>query len=464
MKAVVMAAGEGSRMRSALGASSASKLLYPLLGLPIIERVILAAKRAGIKEFIVVTGYRGEEIERQLGEGRKLGVKIQYAFNQHWPQGNAYSLLSARPFINPGERFFLLMGDHIFEPSLLSSFAEHVAARTAEPSIRHNNKCLHFLAVDSAFCQGLDLDEATKVFFVGKRITSLGKGLQQFNGVDAGVFNFDYSIFFSLEKMIQKSDGSLSSALQIVIEKGKFEAFFFKGYFWQDIDNHSDLQQARHKLLTNLVSEKDGVVSRYLNRRLSLAITSRLSHFGVTPNTISLASFSFCLLSAFLFVRGQNLAAALLAQLASVIDGVDGEIARLKFQESAFGSFFDSILDRYADAILIGGISAALLIKGAASPSAVLLAGFLALTASPFSMLVKEKFVNLTGREYNSFELEGYLSYFPVNRDGRLAIIMLGGLFNQLLGTLILLAILSNLQVVYRFVILRKYFLDVDHY
>lgn len=457
MKAAIMAAGEGSRMRSALGASVFSKLLFPLLGVPIIERVILAAKRAGIKEFVVVTGYRGEEIKRYLGEGTKLGVKIQHAFNQQWLKGNAYSLLAARPFLNPGERFFLFMGDHIFEPALLNAFSEHVIDRVAKCSISDERKDLHFLAVEAYPPKELDLEEATKVLSAGEKITALGKGLKNLNGIDAGMFNFDYSIFDVLEKELEDSDGSLSSALQPIIKNENLEAFSFRDYFWQDIDNYRDLQQARRRLLKNLVSEKDGVVSRYFNRRLSLAISSRLSRFSVTPNMISLVSFFSCLLSAFLFILGHSLAGGLIAQLASVIDGVDGEIARLKFLESPFGAYLDSILDRYADAVLIGGIVAGSLLAGVASPLFVLLAGFLALTASPFSMLAKEKYTNLTGREYNPLELEGSLSYLPINRDGRLAVIMVGGVLNQLLLTLILLAFLSNLQVIIRLIVVRKH-------
>ena len=141
-----------------------------------------------------------------------------------------------------------------------------------------------------------------------------------------------------------------------------------------------------------------------------------------------------------------------------MIDGVDGEIARLKFQESSFGAYFDSILDRYADAALIGGMTAGCLLSETAPPTAALIAGFFALTASPFSMLAKEKFANLAGKDYIPSEQEGVLSYLPVNRDGRLAIIMIGGILNQLFAVLIILAVLSNLQVLIRLLAVRKYF------
>ena len=47
----------------------------------------------------------------------------------------------------------------------------------------------------------------------------------------------------------------------------------------------------------------------------------------------------------------------MLAQVASVVDGVDGDLARLKRATSAFGAFFDAVLDRYADAGIIAGMA-----------------------------------------------------------------------------------------------------------
>ena len=65
------------------------------------------------------------------------------------------------------------------------------------------------------------------------------------------------------------------------------------------------------------------------------------------------------MLGAFLFFLGGYITlviGAILAQVASVIDGCDGEIARLKFQVTEFGGWFDAVLDRYADAFLLFGL------------------------------------------------------------------------------------------------------------
>ena len=66
MKALIIAAGLGSRMY----AVGDTKPLVSLLGLNLIERVILTAKKSGIKEFCIVTGYNGEKIREQLSDGK----------------------------------------------------------------------------------------------------------------------------------------------------------------------------------------------------------------------------------------------------------------------------------------------------------------------------------------------------------------------------------------------------------
>ena len=70
MKALILAAGQGSRQKE----NGDSKPLSPLLGLSFIERVILTAKKSGIKEFQIVIGHNGERIKKYFGNGDYLGL------------------------------------------------------------------------------------------------------------------------------------------------------------------------------------------------------------------------------------------------------------------------------------------------------------------------------------------------------------------------------------------------------
>ncbi|KKM27582.1 hypothetical protein LCGC14_1573260, partial [marine sediment metagenome] len=85
MKALIIAAGEGSRLRNLT--KDKPKPLVRLLGLSLVERVILTAKEVGIDEFIIVIGYLGERIKEKLGDGNRYGVKITYIENREWERG-----------------------------------------------------------------------------------------------------------------------------------------------------------------------------------------------------------------------------------------------------------------------------------------------------------------------------------------------------------------------------------------
>ena len=96
MKCLIIAAGKGSRLRQ-LGDS---KPLIPILGLPLIERVIRIAMEAGADDFYVVTGYR-EKIVRIFLAGltRRLGCRITPVFNRDWEKENGLSVLWARAYL-----------------------------------------------------------------------------------------------------------------------------------------------------------------------------------------------------------------------------------------------------------------------------------------------------------------------------------------------------------------------------
>lgn len=102
--------------------------------------------------------------------------------------------------------------------------------------------------------------------------------------------------------------------------------------------------RAERWLLDGLVKSNESFMSRHFERRLSLALTRRLVRTGVTPNTMTLGSVAVGLAGAAFFVSAEaplQLAGALLVLAHSILDGCDGEIARLKFLESRTGAVLD---------------------------------------------------------------------------------------------------------------------------
>ncbi len=118
-----------------------------------------------------------------------------------------------------------------------------------------------------------------------------------------------------------------------------------------------DLERAETWLLRSLIKDSEGFMSRHFERRLSLALTRRLVRTGMTPNAMTLVSLAVGLGSAGFFLSarpGWQVAGALLFLAHSILDGCDGELARLKFLESRSGAMLDFWGDNAVHAAVFG--------------------------------------------------------------------------------------------------------------
>ncbi|MDO4438870.1 MAG: HAD-IIIA family hydrolase [Eubacteriales bacterium] len=106
MKAVIMAGGQGTRLRSL--AADIPKPMIPILGKPILEYQIENLKENGIEDIILVIGYLGDAIKNYFGDGSKLGVNISYFYEDH-PMGTAGALYYLKEELK--DDFLLIMGD-----------------------------------------------------------------------------------------------------------------------------------------------------------------------------------------------------------------------------------------------------------------------------------------------------------------------------------------------------------------
>ena len=106
----------------------------------------------------------------------------------------------------------------------------------------------------------------------------------------------------------------------------------------------ADVDDAEWRLLRGLVKDTDGFMARNIERPISLRIARRLASTGITPNQITLLSVGIGLCGAPFFLSAHWLwqtIGALLFLAHSILDGCDGELARLRFQESRFGGIID---------------------------------------------------------------------------------------------------------------------------
>jgi phosphatidylglycerophosphate synthase len=114
----------------------------------------------------------------------------------------------------------------------------------------------------------------------------------------------------------------------------------------EPLDN--SVPHAETQLLRSLGREGDSVLVRTVDRRLSQAITRRLMHTPVTPNQMTILSATVGLLGAVCLAQPTQVwqvLGSLLFLLSTIMDGCDGELARLTFRESAFGAKLDLVMD-----------------------------------------------------------------------------------------------------------------------
>lgn len=120
---------------------------------------------------------------------------------------------------------------------------------------------------------------------------------------------------------------------------------------------------AEEKLVNSLFAQTaadDGFIARHFDRHISRAMSKRLAHKNVTPNQITLTGMSIGLLGAYLLsLPGywSKLVGSFLFVFCVIVDGVDGEVARLKAKESNFGHYLDITTDNIVHAAIFAGIA-----------------------------------------------------------------------------------------------------------
>jgi glucose-1-phosphate thymidylyltransferase len=119
MKAVILAAGEGTRLEPLTNLRP--KPMLPVANRPLLEYVVEAVAEAGITEIVLVVGYHRERIQSHFGNGDDWGVDIEYV-GQDKQLGTGDAVLQAAPYVT--DDFVVLNGDRVIEPGLIEAVVE----------------------------------------------------------------------------------------------------------------------------------------------------------------------------------------------------------------------------------------------------------------------------------------------------------------------------------------------------
>ena len=230
--AVILAAGNGDRFKD----PRHSKLLHPVLGKSLILRTLESAAAAGIVTAHVVLGFDAERVKRVVELSRPTGLTVDFAYNPDWQLENGVSALKAEPLC--GERHFaLLMGDHLFEPTVLRRLMRYPIS--GDESI---------LAIDRRLTDPAVAVEATRVRLDGDHIVAIGKGISPWDALDTGVFVFSPALFGALREAQADGQTTLSAGVQRLAERRLMRGAAVVDSAWCDIDTKDDLDIAESLL------------------------------------------------------------------------------------------------------------------------------------------------------------------------------------------------------------------------
>ena len=418
MKAVVLCAGFGNRMGGRI------KPLLKVGGREILFRTLTYLTQNGVNEFVIVVNPNNRREIEEFLRANRFDFKI--VENRHPEKGNGYTFYLAKDYVD--ERFVLVMGDHVYEESF-------VKKAVSGDGLICDEKPLY-----------IDIDEATKVLTKNGRIERIGKDLREWCCIDTGFFVLTKDVFKHAEKLVKEKD---VVSLSEIMEKARIPVTKISNHFWMDIDTEEELRLANKLIVRrSFKGHGDGFISRHLNRKISLRISEILVN-RITPNQATLMSFFIGILASLIALISVPLG-GLFYQISSILDGVDGEIARASLRTTKFGGWLDSILDRYVDFLFL--LTLAFL-------SDLNSFGWVVVSFALFGTIM----VSYTTERYKGAFFRDFYRDFklpiPGKRDERIFIIMVFTLLWNFVNPIylfVLIAILTNLRVLVTIYIVAK--------
>jgi UDP-N-acetylglucosamine diphosphorylase/glucosamine-1-phosphate N-acetyltransferase len=223
MKAVILAAGEGSRMRPLT--YTRPKVMLPIANKPLIEHLLIAGSLAGITDFVFVVGYRNDQVRDYFLDGGKWGVRIEYSL-QRQQRGTADALGEVRNLV--GDCFIVMNGDVLTSREDLAKLASGTGLALAGKEV-DNLEGLGAVEV----CEG-------KVIRIFEKTASPPSKL-----ANAGFYRLTPAIFdaIALTPLSSRGEYELTDALQLLINQGE-AIHFHRLESWLNVTYPWDLIEA----------------------------------------------------------------------------------------------------------------------------------------------------------------------------------------------------------------------------
>lgn len=258
MKAIVLCAGEGTRLRPLTWATA--KHLLPIANRPVIELLLKDIREAGIKEVgIVVSPNVEEQFKQYLEDGSSRGMRISYIL-QREPKGLAHAVQCAEEFVGEGP-FLVYLGDNLLEQGV-KELVERFDHDTS-------NAMISLAEVEDPRRFGVAIVEDGEI-----------KGLVEkpqeppSNLAIGGAYIFDYHIFEAIKKVKPSFRGELeiTDAIQRLIDDGYRVLPYMVEGWWRDVGRPEEMLEANRLLLERLEPKIEGGIDEGSEVRGAVAV------------------------------------------------------------------------------------------------------------------------------------------------------------------------------------------------
>ncbi len=239
MKAVILAAGEGSRMRPLT--YTRPKVMLTIANKPILEHLLAEVKTAGIKDFIFIVGYHDEQIRQHFGTGSKWGVNIEYN-TQRKQMGTADAIRTVENMVNGN--FLMMNGDIIVNHQDVKNLID-----------KKDNTMSLFEVQDTQDLGTVEISKG-KVVRIHEKVAKSPSNL-----ANTGLYLFTPEIFSAISQTPTSPRGEyeITDSLQLLVDQGRGVSCQQIKY-WLDVSYPWDLLSANETMMDKLEAQNQGTI------------------------------------------------------------------------------------------------------------------------------------------------------------------------------------------------------------
>jgi len=243
MKAVILAAGEGTRLRPFT--STEPKVMIPVANKPILQYVVESIVANGITDIIMVVGYKRQKIMSHFGNGDDFGADIDYVVQRNQPPtgGTAHALYQAKNKID--EEFILLPGDNVVSKATVSDLLEDMDDYTILITRSESPSKYGVVTLKSG----------------GEEVNSLIEKPTRSPShlISTGIYSFQPDIFSYIEEIMNEGQYDIPSAVEKIMEENEIKAIK-TNEDWIDAVYPWDLLNVNRAALSDVKKKYSGLI------------------------------------------------------------------------------------------------------------------------------------------------------------------------------------------------------------